>query len=289
MTTVIDETKSLETSIFTTSGNVVFTTREISNVSDASSDIPMMWDVRRMERSNYGKSTIVSVFDVAAYIMQRLKRCTTMKLQKLLYYCQAWHLVWNDTPLFKEKIEAWANGPVVRQLYQFHKGLFIITLDDMTLGNPNKLSENQKADIDSVLDAYGDKSSQWLVEQTHMESPWRNARRGIPPSERGDVEITHQDMAEYYTSVATEQTLASDVVPSKPSTEAVSYGTANKVGRSQKKNRRRHSKEGYMTEQQWQDYFDARGDDEPSPSDNLIPGTEEEFKQIHSGRTIKDV
>ena len=92
-----------------------------------------------------------------------------------------------------------------------------------------------------------------------------------------------------FTLVGPEQTFASDVVPSKPATEVVSYGTSDNVGRSQKKNRRRHSKEGYMTEQQWKDYFDARDNGEPTPSDNLILGTEDDFKQIHSGRIIKDV
>ena len=63
---------------------------------------------------------VVSVFDVACYIMSKVKQCTTMKLQKLLYYCQAWYLVWNERPLFRENIEAWANGPVIRELYNFH-------------------------------------------------------------------------------------------------------------------------------------------------------------------------
>ena len=92
-----------------------------------------------------------------------------------------------------------------------------------------------------------------------------------------------------FTLVAPEQTFASDVVPSKPVTEVVSYRTDNKIGRSQKKTRRRHSKEGYMTDQQWQEYFDARDNDEPILSDTPILGTEEDFKQIHTGRTIKEV
>jgi uncharacterized phage-associated protein len=43
-----------------------------------------------------------------------------MKLQKLVYYAQAWALVWDDEPIFDEEIEAWANGPVVRGLYEAH-------------------------------------------------------------------------------------------------------------------------------------------------------------------------
>ena len=144
---------------------------------------------------------VVSVFDVACYIMSKVKQCTTMKLQKLLYYCQAWYLVWNERPLFRENIEAWANGPVIRELYNFHKGLFTITESMMNLGNPNRLSQEQKEDVDSVLKAYEPRSSQWLIEQTHLERPWQEARKGLSPNERGHVVITHAAMAEYYSSL----------------------------------------------------------------------------------------
>lgn len=43
---------------------------------------------------------------------------TTMKLEKLTYYCQAWSLAWDDVPLFDEEFEAWANGPVCPQLFE---------------------------------------------------------------------------------------------------------------------------------------------------------------------------
>ena len=62
---------------------------------------------------------MANVFDVAKYILEKLGTLSTMKLQKLCYYCQAWSLVWDDTPLFDEKFEAWANGPVCRELF-FH-------------------------------------------------------------------------------------------------------------------------------------------------------------------------
>jgi uncharacterized phage-associated protein len=53
-----------------------------------------------------------SVLDVAQYILQRSGGMTTGKLQKLVYYSQAWSLVWDQRPLFNERIEAWANGPI---------------------------------------------------------------------------------------------------------------------------------------------------------------------------------
>ncbi len=70
-----------------------------------------------------------SVFDVAAYILNKQPKknpITAWKLQKLVYYCQAWSLVWDEQPLFKEKIVAWANGPVVKELYEQHKGMFYV-------------------------------------------------------------------------------------------------------------------------------------------------------------------
>ncbi len=63
---------------------------------------------------------MATVFDVAAYILEQYSAIPTMKLQKLIYYCQAWSLVWDEEPLFSEDIEAWANGPVVRSLYEAH-------------------------------------------------------------------------------------------------------------------------------------------------------------------------
>jgi len=54
----------------------------------------------------------MTVIDVSRYILERMGEMTAMKLQKLCYYAQAWSLVWDERPLFDERIEAWANGPV---------------------------------------------------------------------------------------------------------------------------------------------------------------------------------
>jgi uncharacterized phage-associated protein len=145
---------------------------------------------------------VVSVFDVAQYVLSKLEEpCTTMKLHKLLYYCQAWYLVWEDKPLFKENIEAWANGPVVRALFNYHQGMYWATPEQLTLGNPSKLNDIQRDDINNVLAFYGNKSSQWLINQTHIESPWLNARKGLLPSERGNRIIPLEAISEYYSSL----------------------------------------------------------------------------------------
>ena len=67
---------------------------------------------------------MTSVFDIAKYILEKYESLPTMKLQKLVYYSQAWSLAWDNEPLFYEEIKAWANGPVVEELYELLKGKF---------------------------------------------------------------------------------------------------------------------------------------------------------------------
>ena len=144
----------------------------------------------------------IQVFDVAAYILEKMETMTTMKLQKLVYYSQAWSLVWDEEQLFEESIEAWANGPVVRELFDYHRGMYEIS--EMPIGNPRLLNQEQQETVDAVLDYYGDKSAQWLIELTHMEDPWKQARKGLPPLERGNRVIPLDAMADYYSSLPVE-------------------------------------------------------------------------------------
>lgn len=147
----------------------------------------------------------VTVFDVAQYILDKLGRLTTWKLQKLCYYSQAWSLVWDDKPLFKARIEAWANGPVIPTLYDKHQGQYYITVVER---NPQKLNKSQRETIDAIVKTYGDKSSSWLSELTHCEAPWCNARRraSLTLGERGNSQILLEDLAEYYGGLYDEKT-----------------------------------------------------------------------------------
>src|SRR5262249_51808652 len=124
-----------------------------------------------------------SVHDVAAYILQQQGEMTAMKLQKLVYYCQAWSLVWDEEPLFEEEIQAWVNGPVVPALYERHQGKFKVRTWN---GAPSNLTENQRDTIRKVLEFYGNKPSQVLSDLTHGEAPWVNARAGLGIGERGN-------------------------------------------------------------------------------------------------------
>jgi uncharacterized phage-associated protein len=152
--------------------------------------------------NHYLGRAMADVFDVATYILEKIGATSAMKLQKLVYYAQAWCLVWDDKPLYKNRIEAWANGPVVRDLYNAHRGSFVVTAHDFAKQASGKaLTDEQRETIDLVIEAYGRRSAQWLSDQTHAELPWQDARKGLTEAERGDNEISLESMAEYYSSL----------------------------------------------------------------------------------------
>jgi len=142
---------------------------------------------------------MVSVFDVAAYILAKQGPLTTMKLQKLVYYAQAWSLVWDERPLFRHRIEAWANGPVIPALYRIHKGQFKVRR--LPKGDRRRIRGAAQKTLDAVIAYYGKKSSQWLSNLAHSERPWKDARKGLSPRTRGNREIKHGAMAWYYSSL----------------------------------------------------------------------------------------
>ena len=144
-----------------------------------------------------GVNFMAGVFDVAKYILEKRGTMSTMKLQKLCYYAQAWSLVLDDSPLFDEEFQAWANGPVCPALFYHSKGQFSISADRM-LGDSAKLSDEQAETVDKVLDYYGEKDAQWLSQLTHMEGPWQAARNGIPSGIPSANVISKESMAMYY-------------------------------------------------------------------------------------------
>lgn len=140
---------------------------------------------------------MATVFDTARYILEKCGTLSTMKLQKLCYYAQAWSLVWDDQPLFNEEFEAWRNGPVCNELFQATKGQFSVNAEDES-GDSSNLTDNQKDTIDKVLETYGDKSAQWLSQLTHIEDPWNEARKDVPEDWGTNFIITKESMAIYY-------------------------------------------------------------------------------------------
>ena len=153
---------------------------------------------------------MTNVIQVAEYILSAKGYITPMKLQKLVYYSQAWHLAWTEQPLFSEKIEAWRDGPVAPKLFELHKGHFKMEpgffAKKARRRSVTQLSADEKDVIDRVLAYYGERDPHWLSQLTHLEPPWKQARKraGIIDGENSSEEISHQSMFEYYSALCCE-------------------------------------------------------------------------------------
>ena len=125
----------------------------------------------------------VRAVDLAAYLLGKLGPLPQMKLHKLLYYCQAWSVVWDKRPIFSDRIEAWTNGPVVPSLWADHR--YEYTINEVG-GDASKLDSDARDTADVVLTHYGTMSGLELSALTHRERPWQEARVGIAsgPSNR---------------------------------------------------------------------------------------------------------
>lgn len=129
----------------------------------------------------------MKALDIAYNIVNRIDTergdsISNLKLQKLLYYFQGYHIALFDTKLFDEKIFAWNYGPVVREVYhEFSK----FQSNHISLDNVKevKLNEEQKYLFHQVMKEYGQYSAIKLLEMTHEESPWKTTFYSNPNGE----------------------------------------------------------------------------------------------------------
>lgn len=119
------------------------------------------------------------------------ERLTNLKLQKLLYYQQGYHLAAFGTPLFSENIEAWMYGPVVPEVYDIFSGFGSSTLPDVD--SDIQLSDQEEILFNQVYDAYREFSAIGLMNRTHAEKPWIEAT----PHDRGTI-IPQMNMLSYF-------------------------------------------------------------------------------------------
>ncbi len=150
---------------------------------------------------------------ITHYINEKGDNVSPKKLQKLLYYVEAWNMVHLGTPLINEDFEAWVHGPVLpsvyRQLKEFgFNNLRVINEEEdaaekeiAEIIKNNQLNEDQLSVVYSVLDKYGSMSAFELEILTHNESPWLEARAGIPPHISCNAIIPKQKMKSFYASL----------------------------------------------------------------------------------------
>lgn len=149
----------------------------------------------RAQVSTSAKS--VANYIIAAF-QARHDEITNLKLQKLVYYAQAWHLALYEKPLFQEKIEAWVHGPVIPVVFHRFKQYGWKSISEAVISSA--VPEHFHAHLNEVLRVYGKFNGVVLERMTHQESPWRDARAGLAPDEPSNRIITHESMKKYYST-----------------------------------------------------------------------------------------
>ena len=145
-----------------------------------------------------------TALNIAKYFLwkanQEGKPITNKKLQKLVYYSQAWNLVLKGKPLYKDDIEAWVQGPVIKSVYDYFKKY---TYNPITLKLDATITEKvpNKDILDEVWRVYGKLDADYLESLTHNEKPWQEAREHLSPQENSSITISLDSMQSYYSSL----------------------------------------------------------------------------------------
>lgn len=151
---------------------------------------------------------------ITDYVNRKGDTVSHKKLQKLLYYVEAWHLVNFGTSIVDENFEAWVHGPVIPELYHQLKdhgfnNLIVVNDDEektvqqeiQEIITKNKVSTESLELISSVLDRYASLSSLQLELLSHSEKPWLDARGNCAPHERCTNVISKDTMLSFYSAL----------------------------------------------------------------------------------------
>ncbi len=130
---------------------------------------------------------------------ERGENLTNLKLQKLLYYAQAWHLALRNAPLFDEDFQAWVHGPVLPSQYlrfrsfQWRPIMLEVTRPDV--------ASDEAAFLNEIVDVFGSETAVALELMTHRETPWIEARGTLAPDAASSNLISKQSMQQFYRSL----------------------------------------------------------------------------------------
>ncbi len=146
---------------------------------------------------------MASAHEVARYIIRFFQEAgdpvTNLKLQKLLYYVQGWHLALRGDSAFPENLEAWVHGPVQSSIYGTYKHNRWSPINEEVA--PATLSDALKEVIDSVLETYGGDTGFELELRTHQEFPWLQARGNLLPDAESRNVISVESMKKFFSSL----------------------------------------------------------------------------------------
>jgi uncharacterized phage-associated protein len=129
---------------------------------------------------------------------------TNLKLHRLVYYAQAWHLAILKRELISENFEAWVNGPIIPVLFKqyLHFGWKPIIREDLKEGISDVLLKTFGPDtqqlLEDVIYEYFGIDTYELEKLVTNEDPWLLTRGGIPEDQPSNKIIEKEIMRNYY-------------------------------------------------------------------------------------------
>lgn len=126
-----------------------------------------------------------NAFQVANYFLSQADEeagdtISNLKLQKLLYYAQGFHLALFGQPLFDQEIRAWTHGPVIEEIYHSYKAFGGGAIPRPQDFDPQSIDTDVRELLDEVYNVYGQYSAWKLRNMTHAEAPWVDAYKSGP-------------------------------------------------------------------------------------------------------------
>jgi uncharacterized phage-associated protein len=127
------------------------------------------------------------------------------KLQKLVYYAQAWYLGVYGIPLFDRDFQAWIHGPVIPDLLEKYQRQFSWEPIIEQIEKP-KIPQQIGEFIAEVAEAYFQYDDETLERIVCSEMPWLEARGKLPRDESCHAIISQESMKKYYSARVKEET-----------------------------------------------------------------------------------
>lgn len=123
---------------------------------------------------------------------------TPLKLQKLIYYAQAWSLALPEraSALFDEDVQAWAHGPVAESVFHEYKHAGWDALPAPS--EVPAIDDEDESHLREILAVFGEYSAKRLERMTHNEDPWLEARGDLAPETRSNAVISKEHMTVFY-------------------------------------------------------------------------------------------
>lgn len=155
------------------------------------------------------KTDKLTIFDIANFFLKIVDRdsgstITPLKLQKILYYAQGWHLAMFDNELFADDFQAWAHGPANVDIYNEYKEYGYSAIE-APKGNVPTLSNDLTDFLYSIWNTYGIFDGKYLEGLTHSEKPWIDARGDCKEGESCSNIITKNSMKSFFKNKLSEE------------------------------------------------------------------------------------